>query len=189
MEKESNKRQLDSELDQLEAKIAELRVLYEQHFVDILPQPPLKLHKEVVRTIRGLLRAPFKTAQTRFRLRMLVQRFQTYATYWERVLKQKEEGSYTRDLFKAEMREKLLAEVEKERSTSGRAEKGFKQLFDSYETALRKTGANTANLNFDTFKQSLLKQAKSLKEKTGVQKLQYKVIVKDGKVTVKASGK
>jgi len=189
VEKEQNRRQLDTELDQLESRIAELRVLYEQHFVDILPQAPEKIHKEVVRTIRKLLRAPFKTAQTRFRLRMLVQRFQTYATYWERVLKQKEEGTYTRDLFKAEMREKLLEEVEREQSNSGRAEKGFKQLFDSYETALRKTGSNTANLTFDAFKQSLLKQAKLLKEKTGVKKLQYKVVVKDGKVTVKASGK
>ena len=34
-----------------------------------------------------------------------------------------------------------------------------------------------------------MQQAKHLKEKTGVQKLQYKVVVKDGKVVVKASGK
>jgi len=188
-DKEINRRQLDLELDQLEGRIAELRMLYEQHFADILPQPPEKLRQEAVRLIRKLLRAPFKNSQTKFRLRMLVQRFQTYATYWERVQKQKEEGTYSKDLFKAEMREKLLAAIEKEKSTGAAAHRGFKQLFDSYEAALRKTGANTANLNFDAFKERLMQQAKHLKEKTGVQKLQYKVVVKDGKVVVKASGK
>ena len=108
-EKETNRRQLDLELDRLENKISELRVLYEQYFVEILPLSPDKQQKEIVALIRKLLRAPFKNSQTRFRLRVLVQRYQTYATYWERVQKQKEEGTYSRDLFKAEMREKMLA--------------------------------------------------------------------------------
>ncbi len=188
-EKETQSRQLEGELDRLEAKISELRVLYEQYFIDVQPHPPDKLLDEVKRTIRKLLRAPFKNSQVRFRLRMLIQRFQTYGTYWERVMKQKEDGTYSRDLFKAEMREKLLGDIEKERSAAGKADKGFKQLYDSYEAAMRKTGVNTANLNFDAFKSSLMKQAKQLKEKTGVKKLQYKIVVKDGKVVVKASGK
>lgn len=188
-DKVTNSKQLESELDKLEARIGELRVLYEQYFIDVQPHPPDKLHQETTRFIRKLLRAPFKNSQIRFRLRMLVQRFQTYATYWERVLKQKEDGTYCRDLFKAEMREKLLQDIEKERSARGKADKGFKQLYDSYEAALRKTGANTGNINFDAFKTSLMKQAKTLKDQTGVTKLQYKIVIKDGKVVVKASGK
>ena len=186
---EGNRRHLDLELDSLEAKIAELRVLYEQHFVDILPQPPDKLQKETVRMIRSLLRAPFKNSQTRFRLRVLVSRYQTYATYWERVQKQKEDGTYQKDVFKAEMREKMLEDAKVANSQGRVAEKGLKQLFDSYETALRKNGADTSKINFDAFKHSLMKQAKSLKEKNGVQKLHYKVVVSGGKVTVKASAK
>lgn len=188
-EKEANRRKLDHELDRLESKIAELRVLYEQYFVEILPLPPDKLHKEVVKLIRVLLKAPFKNSQTRFRLRVLIQRFQTYGTYWERVQKQKEEGTYVKDLFKAEMREKMLEEAKLEQTAGKSAEKGLKQLYDSYEAALRKTGNNTANLSFDSFKSSLLKQAKQLKEKSGVQKLHYKVVVKGNKVVVKASAK
>ena len=100
------RRALDEELDRLEGKIAELRVLYEQYFVDVMPQPPTKLQEETVRLMRSLLRAPFKNSANRFRLRVLISRYQTYATYCERVNKQKEEGTYSRDLFKAEMREK-----------------------------------------------------------------------------------
>lgn len=170
-------------------KIGELRVLYEQYFVDILPHTPDKLRAEVVRLIRQLLRAPFRNSATRFRLRMLVHRYQTYATYWERVMKQKEDGTYSRDVFKAELRERLQ-EIEKMAQTaSGIADRGLKQLFDTYETALRKSGADAKSINFDNFKKNLLKQAKQLKDKTGAKKLSYRVIVKDGRVIVKASAK
>lgn len=186
-EKENNRRKLDAELDLLESKISELRVLYEQYFVDVLPQPPDKLRKEVVRMIRHLLKAPFKNSAVRFRLRQVVTRYQTYGTYWERVMKQREEGSYNRDVFKAEMRERAAEEAKLEGSAKSAAERSLRQLFDSYENALRKSGAKTDNLQFEAFKKTMIKRAKDLKKQHGVKKLSYKVVVKDGKVTIKAS--
>ena len=103
------------------------------------------------------------------------------------MLKQREEGTYHRDLFKADLREKIIDEAKKENSNQSAAEKSFKQLFSSYETALKKVGANTENLNFDTFKKSLIKRAQQLKKDKGVKGLRYKIVVKDGKVVVKAS--
>jgi len=185
--KRAPKRELDLELDRLEAKIAELRVLYEQYFIDILPQPPDKLHTEVIANIRTLLRAPFKNSATRFRLRTLIQRFQTYSTYWERVNKQREDGTYNRDLFKAEMRQKFVQDEKKDASRSGAAERGMRQLFQSYEEALNKTGQKSEHVNFDSFKKSLVKRAQQLKKQHGAQKLSYKIAVKDGKVVIKAS--
>lgn len=183
------RRQIEDELDRLEAKIGELRMLYEQYFVDILPRTPDKLRAEVIRMIRHLLRAPFRNSATRFRLRMLVHRYQTYATYWERVMKQKEDGTYSRDLFKAELREQLQELEKVAQSAVGVADRGLKQLFDTYETALRKSGGDAKSLNFDSFKKNLLKQAKQLKDKTGAKKLSYRIVVKDGRVIVKASAK
>ena len=121
----SNRRELDIKLDQLEAKIEQLRVLYEQHYIDVLPLPPLQEQKAVDREVRTLMRAPFKNSQTRFRLRMVVQRYQTYKTYWERVNKQREEGTYCRDIFKAEMREKLDEEAKKAMSEQGAGRKRY----------------------------------------------------------------
>ena len=183
------KRKLDYELDRLEGKLEELRMLYEQYFIDVLPQPPAKLRAEVVKTIRQLLKAPFRTSAIRFRLRMLVHRYQTYHTYWERVMKEREEGTYSRDLFKADLRDKMLEDAKKDASRAGRAEKAMRQLFNTYEEALRKSNISTERLSFDAFKKSLLKKAKQIKQEQGVKKLQYKVVVKEGKVTIKASGK
>jgi hypothetical protein len=176
-------------MNRLEATIEQLKIQYEQYFVDVLPRPPDQLHVEVRRQIKELLKAPFKNSADRFRLRTLVHRFQTYHTYWERVNKQREEGTYVKDLFKAEMREKMGEEELRRASTGGAAEKGMQQLFDSYQTALRKSGSKTENLNYQAFKNSLMKKAKELKSKHGVKKVNYKITVKDGKVSVKASSK
>lgn len=182
-----NKRSVDKELDIFERKLGELRVLYEQHFVDVLPFPPDEQHKEIKRMIRSLLHAPFKNSANKFRMRTLLSRYQTYSTYWERVNKQREEGTYAKDQFKAEMREKMADSAKREASAAGRADKGFQQLFSTYQDALKKSGGKTDNLNFDAFRKSLIAQARELKKTQGVTKLKYKVVNQNGKVVVKAS--
>ena len=184
------KRDLDRQLDRLEASIAELRILYEQYFSGIIPQAPDKQHTEVARTIRVLLKAPFKNSATRFRLRTLINRFQTYCTYWEKVNKQREAGTYYKDIFKAEMRERQQKEMEQLASQVGASERGLRQLYSTYEDALRKNNGNLSQLNFDHFKKSMLKTAQDLKKKHGAQKVHYKVVVsKNGQVKLKASTK
>lgn len=182
-------REVDHQLDQLETAIARLRILYEQYFTGILPRQPEQEHKDVKNMIKLLLKAPFKNSQRRFRLRTLVNRFQTYGTYWERVLKQKEEGTYFRDVFKAELRERQQKELEELASKVGASNKGMEQLYSTYENAIRKNGGDPTKMNFDCFKKSMLKTAQDLKKKHGVKKVQYKVVIKNGKVVLKASAK
>lgn len=188
-ERIASRRELEAKMNRLEAMIEQLKVQYEQYFVDILPRPPDQLEKDVRRFIKELLAAPFKNSADRFRLRTLVQRFQTYHTYWERVAKQREEGTYVKDLFKADMREKMGEDALKQASSGGAAEKGMQQLFDSYQTALRKAGNKTENLDYNAFRRSLMSKAKELKTKHGVKKVKYKITMKNGKVSVKASSK
>lgn len=183
----SQRQELEADLNRLESRIAELKVLYEQHFVDILPQPPVDMQREVQALIRTLLRAPFKSSALRFRLRTLVQRYATYATYWERVLKQREEGSYRRDVYKAEMREKLSAMKRARTSSKTKSEAPLRELFATYQDAMQRTGGATDQVTFDAFKKSLLEQARKLKEQ-GQEKIRYQVVVQNGKVVVKAKG-
>ena len=98
------KRELDLKLDLLEAKLADLKIAYEQFFLDILPHPPNELEREVHRLVRECRNAPFKKATSTFRLGQIVQRLQTYNNYWERVKRDREAGTYSRDVFKASLR-------------------------------------------------------------------------------------
>lgn len=190
MEKaEENKRNLDKDLDILERNIQELRVSYEQHFSGFLPQPPEKHHAEVKRMIRTLHSSPFKNTANNFRLNVLHNRFQTYATYWERIQKQREAGTYRRDVFKADLQTKMRRQLTREKSAAGVADKQIQQLFKSYENALRKNGGTTKDLDYQAFKRSLLKKADNVRKSSGAKGISYQIVVASGKVRVKANPK
>ena len=124
-----------------------------------------------------------------FRLRAIENRYQTYHTYWERVLKQREDGTYSKDVFKANLREKRAFEEAHAGTAEGVAERGMVSLFNAYKMALEKQTGKVPQLDFKAFHTSLVQRAKDLKAKTGAEKLSFKVMVKNGKVTVQAKAK
>ena len=177
------------ELAQLDSMISDLKVQFEQYFSGLAPFPPDKLQAQVKRTIRTLLSAPFKNSEMSFRLRTLENRYQTYNTYFERVLRQREEGSYKRDVFKADIRERHAMEDRHAQTAQGVAEKGLQSLFSSYKAALEKQTGMPQNIDFNAFQKSLLTRAKDFKAKNAGKKVTFKVVVKNGKVTVQAQVK
>ena len=177
------------DLDRLEGLLAELKTQYEQYFSGVVPLPPDKLHNDTRRALRALMKAPFRNSAMNYRLRALESRYNTFNTYWQRVLKEKEEGKYFRDVFKAELREKAAAEEARAQTPAGAAERGMRALFNTYRSALEKHGGLKHEPNFETFEKSLLQRVRDFKEKHGMQKVSFKVVVKNNKVTVQVRGK
>lgn len=92
-------------IEELEVKLNRLRVIYEQYFLGIEKRPPSTLHKDVVRILFELeKRKPRKTAQ-KFKLRQLVQKFNSYRTYWSRICRQIEDGTYIKHKQKIQKKE------------------------------------------------------------------------------------
>lgn len=180
---------LRAELDHLDSMLSELRVLFEQYFSGLIPLAPEKPHAEVKRKIRQLRKAPFKNSALNYRLRTLEVRYGTLHTYWQRVLREREEGTYHKDIFKANMRERQASEAAFAQTQEGAADKGMKNLFDAYRSALEKVSGHAPRIDFGAFKDSLIKRAKDYKRQHGDKKLTFKVVVKDGKVAVRASVK
>lgn len=177
------------ELKKLESMLEQLKVEYEQHFLGILQHPPTRLHNQVTRKIRDLRNAPFKNSQMKYTLRSLDRRYQTYNNYWTRVQRQREEGTYVRDVFKANLRERLAREEAEAQTTKGKAKNNVRTLFDAYKHELEKHTGKQQNLDFGKFQKSLVKRAKDFKARNGDKKLSFKVVVKDGRVTVQAKAK
>jgi len=180
---------LRQELDNLEKQLADLKIQYEQHFCGILPLAPEKQHAAVKRQIRMLMKAPFKSSAMTFRLKVLENRYQAFNTYWARVMKQKEEGTYSKDIYKAALRERFSAEDEIAETRKGGAEKNFNDLFNTYKSALEKQTGRKQNVDYSSFKKALVSRAQSFKAQHGHGKLSFRVTVKDGKVTVQARAK
>ena len=164
METTENKTDLNKELDLLEKRIKELRIDYEQHFSGYVPYPPTKQHEQLQRFIRKMINAPFKSTADNFRLNTLVYRFKTYATQWEKIAKQRERGTYYKDVYKANLREKALHREKRARSKEGQAEKGMKQLFNSYQSAMLAAGKSIDKLDYSQFKNSLMKRSQEIKK-------------------------
>lgn len=185
-EKGQKQRDLSAELSELEGLINDLKAQYEQYFAGILPLAPEKAYSDVKRLIRELMRAPFRSSAQNYRLKALKNRFSSLDTYWQRVLKQREEGTYSKDVFKANLREKNARDEARAVTSQGMAERQLTALFDSYRSAVEKQNGVKTNLDYESFQKMVVSRAKDFKQKNTGKKLAFKVVVKNGKVTIQA---
>jgi len=88
-------------LKELENKIERLKVLYEQYFMGIEKMEPQVARKEVTRAMLTLQQQYIRNTALRFKFNTMLQKWQIYITYWNRVLREIENGTYVRHLQKA----------------------------------------------------------------------------------------
>ncbi len=108
-------------LEELELKVDRLRALYDQYFMGIEKIEPLVQRKDVDRRIYQMRREQIRNTALRFKFNMIVQRFTTFATYWQRVARQIEEGTYRRDLMRARAAFEEKREAERTADRAGQA--------------------------------------------------------------------
>jgi len=94
--------EIQIQIDELETRVDRLRSLYEQYFVGLERLEPHVQKKDVERRYQFLRRESFRNTAMRFRFQMLVQRYTTYLTYWQRICRKIEDGTYKRDLARAQ---------------------------------------------------------------------------------------
>jgi hypothetical protein len=182
----TGKLNLRFELAKFDSMIGELKTQFEQYFVGLTPHPPDKLLRDTYRLLRQLRKAPFKTAELSHRLLTLEHRLKTYHTHWQRVMREKENGTYFRDVFKANLRERRVAEDVYSRSEKGKSDRQMQQLFQCYKGALEKVSGKNADIDYQAFQRNLLQRAKDFREQHTDKKLSFRVVVKKGQVLLQA---
>ncbi len=88
-------------VSELENRVDRLRALYEQYFLGFEKLEPLVVRKDVERRFDVLRRAQLRNTALRFRFSMVQQRYNTFLSYWIRICRQIEEGTYKRHLMRA----------------------------------------------------------------------------------------
>ncbi len=107
-------------LSDVEVQLSRIKHLYEQWFQGIERIEPQIPRKQFDRALHELRKVKPRNTALRFRFQTLIQRYTTLQTYWRRVGRQIEEGTYRRDLLRARRhREVLRAEREEERQGRG----------------------------------------------------------------------
>jgi len=184
-ERANERLDLRAELSKFEQTLGDLKVQYEQYFTSLVPFPPDKLHANVKTQLRKLLKAPFKSSAMVYQLKMLETRYHTFHTYWQRVLREREEGRYIRDVFKADLHERLALEEARSQTALGAAENSMGKLFKIYKETIEKQTGRKHEIDYKLFERNLVNRAQEIKDKTGAKKLSFKIITQDGKVSVR----
>ncbi len=97
------KDELEGECEALEEELEELKVRYEQYFLGVEKREPARMREELKKKVLRIKSAFTRNTGLKFRLQSLYARFLSYERLWGRSVREKEEGTYHRDVFKARL--------------------------------------------------------------------------------------
>jgi hypothetical protein len=97
-------KEIEGLVGDLETRVDRLRVLYEQYFLGFEKLEPTVPRKEAERRLDVLRKENIRNTGLRFRFQRILQKYNTYQTYWIRICRQIEEGTFKRHVQKAKAR-------------------------------------------------------------------------------------
>jgi len=140
--------QLGAELDQLDEDLTGLQVLYEKYFLGIDRRPPDEQRKKLSTRLREMRSAMVRNTGVKFRINTLFAKLISFERMWDRTLREIEEGTYKRDVFKAKYRQALRGEQQPppppRPSPAARmelSEDKLRRLYETFLVALRASRA------------------------------------------------
>ncbi|MCB9599787.1 MAG: hypothetical protein H6720_05465 [Sandaracinus sp.] len=105
--------EFDGLVKELEVRLDQLKALYDQYFQGMERLPPTKKRESIERVLKELRRDQPRNTAARFRFQTLWQRWVTMTTHWDRICRQIEEGTYKRDVLRAQRRRQRRAEPDR----------------------------------------------------------------------------
>lgn len=205
---------LSDETYKTEEDLEALRARYELYFLGIEKREPSRERGEMKRRVERLKESFTKNTGLRFRLQTLHARFLSYERLWMRSTREKEAGTYRRDIFKARLRAKdtpaegtpapggasapaaasaspsarrpAPAGLSAPATFSGTSEPQLRALFDAFVDAKRRCKEDVSRLSYDSLAKSVHKQVPELMARFKARSVDFRVEVKDGKAILKA---
>lgn len=237
-----DQQQFEAILADAELRVRRLRHLYDMWFQGIERREPQDRRREFEQMVSTMRREPPRNTALRFRFDQLVMRYHTYTTYWQRVARQIEEGTYKRDLMRAQKTREddvdgepprareayeldasgdpdaMLSDALQGAAATGSAsgsrkpisqfampeaprparpaaagqglsDDQIRQIYERYVAARAKNSERTDNVNFDNIAKSVRSMLPKLAEKHAGKEIDFKVVVKDGRVALKPVAK
>ncbi len=180
---------IDEDLHVLDIRIKQLKRDYELYFCGTRNREPINLRRDVQKIINIWMNKRIQNTAARFRFNSLNARFFAFRQQWDRTLREIENGTYSRHVFKAELHEKERGlNVAKPVAGEKRSpEKADKETISAYMDTRMACGQNTQGLSEAKVRAFLDKQRETLKSKHGCSDVTFRVDVVDGKAKLKAT--
>ena len=188
-------RGLAQKLDEFEKRLFVLKIDYEKYFSGLERFEPMRERDDLKRLLREITRMPVTATRQKHRLRSLRARFSSMELYWTRNLVQIERGTHPKMKFRANLADKRRKAIEespkavqekpRRMTAEEREDQAYRKVFDKYLTARRKCGQSD-DLAYDSIKDVLRKQVRTIKSRYRCSSVKFRVTVEDGKAKVKA---
>ena len=179
---------MEERVRRLEQDIMKLKAAYDQYFTGIERRPPEKLAEKVAREVRTLTSTVMTNTALRFRSQQAISRYNSYSQYWQRNLRELEEGRKPRRRVTRTTATPVPEETASgvyEISTQSKDKGEMDKLFSALNQEYQRLGNGKA-LDMKKVRSALEQQAKAIREKYGSEKVAFKVVNEGGKVTIKA---
>ena len=181
---------LAEDLDAMEESIANLQVLYEKYFLGLDRKPPERERRQVSEKMRLLKESLVKNTALKFRVQTMFAKLLSFERMWDRTLREIEDGTYKRDLFKAKLHQAQRSpELQGTARASGPpqiSDQMIRKLYDTYLVARQRTGESTAGLTYESLAARLRSQVPELMARHKARNIEFKVVIKGGKAVLKA---
>jgi hypothetical protein len=184
---------VQADLEKLAIDINKLKVEHDMFFVGAIPTLPHQLKKKVEETLKKYRNSQKLTFAQRFHFNTLLSRYNAFNELWTKMLRELEmtgKSPIFRGARAAEANgangDKIIA---KDVLKGTRKDLDIiKKLHSEYEEARKAAGNGQNGVPFKSFISQLVRQAKSIREKTKCTDIEVKVYIKDDKVIIKAKG-
>jgi hypothetical protein len=179
---------LAEDLDALEEAMTGLQVLYEKYFLGIDRRPPDAQRRQVSEKMRLLKTTTVKNTALKFRIQTLFAKLISFERMWDRTLREMEEGTYKRDVFKAKLREARRSEGSAPAAAPPPqlSDQMLRKLYDTYLVARQRTGESTTGLSYEAIASRIRAQVPQLMSQHKARSIEFKVVIKGGKAVLKA---
>src|SRR4030065_1538964 len=178
---------LADDITALEKKLLQLKTDYEQFFLGYQKIAPEKLRTEVDKLVGLLTGQTITNTGLKFRLNTVTAKFSSYKTYWDRTIREIEEGRYVRDKFKMKLQEaerQPTPPPAKQPQAAASEENHIKRIYEEYVKARQDTKEPIPK--FEAVADLIKKQTPLIKEKYNASAVDFKVVIEDGKAKLKA---
>lgn len=172
----------------LETKLLQLKLDYDQYFLGSRPREPVMLRSEVQKFINIYSNQAIQNTAMRFKFGSICSRYQSFKRQWTEVLRQIEQGTYSRHRFKAELHDRDRKGGKREAPKAGEAQqKPSSALFKAYVEACKSCGQDVKGLTPAKLDGILDKQREQLRTRFGDAAFSFRVAIEDGKAKLKAT--
>ena len=176
---------VDAELERLQIGLRQLKVQYDMFFAGSLPRQPAELRAELERLIKRLSSHPIRKYSQRFHLASLVSRFNAMSELWSKTLRTLEEGDRPAPSVADRVRGERLVSTCRVQDPA-HEEASLKLLHARFVEARKKAGDGDDGVSFRAFVKGIVSQTRRLKDKTGCEEIELRIVVQDRKVQLKA---